>query len=553
MTLNLKDERRCTGPRWRAAKSIAAFDDSDAPAKSLSIPLLPIWTMHGKAVMHGAGDARRHQRKVLECMSSKFAGKVELSTGQSAWLLACAGPFIFLTALTLLALYGAPEHDDFCLAFQNVRDGFVQTVLQFYTGLSGRIVPLLIIQIPAAVAKAAGSSILPAYVATLIAFALLFVAGSAFAMVRMWPTVRGPALLALMLGFPAAIAGATPSAHDLLYWLPGLACYVPPGLVTILILGECVYAIDREREFSNKATAWAVVGAFLSATCNEFTAIWLVAILAASLLGRYAFSQKLQVGRHFMIAAAAVIGWLIVAAAPGNGQRMAAADGGWDLSFSIREGLRFALIGLRTLLLSPSLIGWLVLVVAISTATPAPEKQDGRREKWLAWGIVALCLGCCYFEYFLHQLVTGSHLVDRAQNQALILIVFGFTLCAALLARVYRRQLREKLAFGGAAISLDKPVWPLLLTAIIAISLYFSTTGSRLRRERATFGPFWQEAVARDRLLASRPDQVVDVPRHRWKPSTLISADINDNIGCVAMYYHNKELIPVDQQGGSSQ
>jgi hypothetical protein len=489
-------------------------------------------------------------------MSSKFAEKAVSSTGQSlagsAWLLAGVGPFFFLTVLILLALYGAPEHDDFCFAYQNVRDGLLQTVLSFYTGLSGRIVALLIIQIPAAIAKAAGSSILSAYAATLIAFAILFVAGLAFAMVRMWPNVRGLPLLVLMLGFPAAIAGATPSAHDLLYWLPGLACYVPPALVTVLILGECVYAIDRERQFSIQATAWATVGGFLAATCNEFTAVWLVAILAASLVTRHAFDQKLQMRHHLAIAAAVVIGWLIVAAAPGNGHRMAAVDGGWDLSFSIRDGLKFALIGLRTLLLSPSLIGWLVLVVAISTAIPAPDKQDGRREKWLAWGIVALCLGCCYFEYFLHQLITGSRLVDRAQNQALILIVFGFTLSASLLARVYRPQLRRKLALGGASISLDKPVLPLLLTAIIAASLYFSTTGSRIRREMATFTPFWQEAVARDRLLASRPDQVVDVPRHRWKPSILIDADITDNIGCVALYYHNKELIPVDPPNGSS-
>lgn len=180
----------------------------------------------------------------------------------------------------------------------------MQTVLSFYNGLSGRVVPLLIIQIPAAIAKAAGSSILPAYAATLIAFAALFVAGSAFAMVRMWPNVRGLPLLVLMLGFPAAIAGATPSAHDLLYWLPGIACYVPPGLVTILILGECVHAIDRERPFSIVMTAWATVGGFLAATCNEFTAVWLVWILGASFFTRRFFNQKPQFGHHLLIAAA---------------------------------------------------------------------------------------------------------------------------------------------------------------------------------------------------------------------------------------------------------
>lgn len=489
-------------------------------------------------------------------MSLKFAEKAARSRAQSfarsAWMLACLGPLIFLTVLTLLALYGAPEHDDFCFAYQNVRDGFLQTVVGFYTGLSGRIVALLIIQVPAAIAKTAGSSILSAYAATLMAFAALFVAGSAFAMVRMWPNVRGLPLLVLMLGFPAAIAGATASAHDLLYWLPGLACYVLPGLITILILGECVYAIDRERQLSIQATAWAAAGGFLAATCNEFTAVWLVAIVAASLLARHVFDQKLQMGRHVVIAAAAAVGWLIVAVAPGNGQRIATVGDSWNVGFAITEGFMFSLTGLRILLLSPSLIGWLVVVMTISAAITAPEKQNPRREKWLAAGIAALFLSASYFEYFLHQLITGAHLVDRAQNQALILIVFGFTLCASLLARVYRSQLRRTLALAGASISLDKPVWPLLLTAIIAVSLYFSTTGSRIRREMATFHPFWQEAVARDRLLASRPDQVVDVPKHRWKPSTLIDTDITNNIGCVAQYYHNKELIPVDPPSGSS-
>lgn len=286
---------------------------------------------------------------------------------------------------------------------------------------------------------------------------------------------------------------------------------------------------------------------------QEFTAVWLVSILASSLLARYQFDQKLQVELHLLIAVAVGLGWVIVALAPGNGHRMAAFGGNWDLSSSIIDSLKFALIGLRTLVLSPSLIGWLVLVVAISAAAPPLEERDYRRTKWLAWGVVVICLACCYFEYFLHQLITGSHLVDRAQNEALILIMFGFTLCASLLAGAYRPQLRRMLVIGGAPISLDKAVWPLLLTAIIVVPLYFSTTGSRIRREMATFDPFWREAVARDRLLASSPGAVINVPKHRWKPSTLIDADITGNIGCVAMYYHNKELIPVDPSGGSSQ
>lgn len=489
-------------------------------------------------------------------MSFQFAEEAEFWAGRlrvrSAWLLASLPPSIFLLGLFALALYGAPEHDDFCFAYQNVRDGFVQTVLSFYNGLSGRVVPLLIIQIPAAIANVVGSSILPAYSLTLLAFALLFVVGSAFAMARMWPNVPGLPLLVLMLGFPAAVAGATPSIHDLLYWLPGLACYVPPALLTILIFGECVYALDRERAFSVSATVWMAIGGMLAAMCNEFTAVWLLLILASSLLGRRIFGQKLQIRHHLMIVSVVVAGWSVVALAPGNGHRAAAISGGWDLGLSIRDGLQFSLVGFRTLLFSPSIIGWLFLVVAISAATPAPEKQDRYREKLLALVITAMCLACCYFEYFLHQFITGAHLVDRAQNEALILITFGLTLSASFLARAYRSQIRLKLSLNGSPISIGKPVWPLLLAALMTGSIYFSSTASRIRREIATFGPFWLESVERDRMLTAGLDTVVTVPKHRWRPSALMDAEVTDNTGCVAMFYHNKEIIPVDAPGISS-
>ncbi|XUJ34939.1 hypothetical protein ACQ5SK_03315 [Bradyrhizobium japonicum] len=71
----------------------------------------------------------------------------------------------------------------------------------------------------------------------------------------------------------------------------------------------------------------------------------------------------------------------------------------------------------------------------------------------LALGIVATCLACCYFEYFTHRYATGFRLVERAQNQALILLLFGLMLSVRLLVRAHRTQLRERLRQAAIAAS----------------------------------------------------------------------------------------------------
>ncbi len=67
----------------------------------------------------------------------------------------------------------------------------------------------------------------------------------------------------------------------------------------------------------------------------------------------------------------------------------------------------------------------------------------------LALGTIVICPACCYFEYFAHRYATGMRLIERAQNQALILLLFGSTLGVRLLVVAYRPQLRERLAAGA--------------------------------------------------------------------------------------------------------
>lgn len=465
---------------------------------------------------------------------------------RAAWIFACAFPAILLLFLFALTLYATPEHDDFCFAYTNAAEGFVRTALSFYQGVTGRLVPLFLAQIPAVLSRAMGSSLLAGYSVTMSVAALIFLAGTALAMARAWPHVRGLPLLFLCLAFAAAILGSSRSVRDLLYWLPAVVCYVPSGLVSILILGECVRALDQESEFSGLATFGMALGGFLAALCNEFTGVWLVGFIASSMLARRVFGQNMQIRSHVLIAAVVLIGWLIVVLAGGNTYRMAAFSGAARLGHSLIEALRYSMVGLGQVLREPAIIGWLIAVGAVTLAAPEPARPANPRSSLLALGVILITLACCYFEYFAHHYSTGVRIVERAQNEALILLLFGATLTVSLLVRAHRAKLRETLLRGRAPLPLDSTALPLLLGGLMAASLGLSKTGFLIYAEHAGLSPFRQESLARDRLLATSREPVVIVPKHRWTPSLLMSADANVNTGCLAGWYGKSDLIVVE-------
>ncbi|XUJ34938.1 hypothetical protein ACQ5SK_03310 [Bradyrhizobium japonicum] len=177
-----------------------------------------------------------------------------------AWALGSLFPAAFLFCLFALTLLSAPEHDDFCFADLHARHGFVQTISIFYQSLSGRIVVLILGQIPPAISAATNVSLLSAYSLALAAAAGLFLFGLAVATVRAWPRAGALQLAFLTFAFASTVVSATPNLRELLYWLTGLICYVPPALLTILILGECTGRSTPKQSFpgySPSAWRWA--------------------------------------------------------------------------------------------------------------------------------------------------------------------------------------------------------------------------------------------------------------------------------------------------------
>ncbi|QQO18082.1 hypothetical protein JJB99_13750 [Bradyrhizobium diazoefficiens] len=464
-----------------------------------------------------------------------------------AWTLCSLFPAIFLLGLFALTWLGAPEHDDFCFADLYARHGFIETVSIFYHSQSGRILPLLLTQIPPAITSATGINLLSAYSLTLAVSAGVFLLGSAVATVRAWPRAGALQLTLLTLAFASAVVGAAPSLRELLYWLAGLTCYVPPALLTILMLGECTRALDTETGFSWPLTAGMALGGLLAALCNEFTGLWLLLILAASLLARHVFSQPRQIAHHGLIALAVAVGFVVVVSAGGNSARMEQLPNAGHLLPSLLNGFRDSLIGLGRFFREPAIIVSLLAAGAVALVEPetAPISRHG---KMLALGIIAACLACCYFEYFAHQYATGFRLVERAQNEALILLLFGLMLSVRLLVRAYRGQLRERLSASGL---LGPVALPTGLALLLIASLACSSTASLLRGQWQDLYPYSQESVARHVLLTTSTTPVVAVPRHRWTPSLLMTSDVTANADrlpndCIARYYHKSAIHVAD-------
>jgi hypothetical protein len=472
------------------------------------------------------------------------------SRARIAWALSSLIPAVFVLGLFALTFLSAPEHDDFCFADLNARFGFLQTISIYYHTVSGRIVALVLSQLPPMISAAANVSLLSAYSATLAVGAGLFLCATAVAMIRTWRGTSALQLTFLGVAFGSAVVSAAPSLRELLYWLAGLTCYVPAALITIIILGECVRALETETEFSWPLALAIAVGGLVAAMSNEFTAPWLLLMLAASLAGRHVFGQRRQIAQHGLIALAVVVGFIVVVSAGGNGARMAQLPGAGHMFESLFKGLTSSLNGLGHFLREPAVIVSLVAAGAIALAEPEPARAPSHG-RMLAFGVIAICLACCYFEYFAHQYATGLRLVERAQNEALILLLFGSMLSIRLLVHTHRAQLRAQLSAGGYLGLLGPVTLPTGLGLLMIASLCLSSTASLLRQQWRSLYPYWQESAARHQLLTTSPEPVVAVPRHKWTPSLLMSADVTADAtrlpnDCIARYYRKSAIYAAD-------
>lgn len=463
-----------------------------------------------------------------------------------AWILACSVPGAFLAHLVGVTLYAIPESDDFCLSYQNAVSGFVETTRLWYLNAVGRVVPLLLIQIPAAISSAFHLDYFLSYTATLGVLELGLAAAAVVMAYRLWPLARAWQNVFMAAALLATILARLPSLREMLYWLPGVTCYTLPGVIVAIVLIEFARAAEDATPISPRAAVALAVAGFVASLCNEFTPAWLVGLLLCSLGFRALFRQNLQLATHAIIGAVALSGFLIMLFASGNTVRMAQFPLSGDIGRSIREG--FVDWKYYPGLLRSGWPLWLLVVVIFSASQKAVQAPAARR-LCLAVLIPVFTLACAWLAHFVAQYSTGSPLATRAQNQVMMLLVVGSTIGAALLGRTVRSvmplpiltSLEERFRTPSSV------VLAVLLGALMVPLLNNSMTAWLLRSERDALRIFWLESMARHAQLSLSNEPDATVARHSAAPTTLLGEDVHDDPtrlpnDCIARFYGKQSV-----------
>jgi hypothetical protein len=488
------------------------------------------------------------------------SGFANTSRGSWLWYFASSIPLIFLFCLFALTFYSIPESDDFCLSYLHLENGFAGGISILYKSLSGRVIPLFLIQVPVAISDVTGIDYFISYPATLAALMLLLFAGVLFLSFRLRTdnTIARPFFFGVALS--AVMLSEAPLLREMLYWLPGVACYTLPGIILVIVLNEFVRGAESGARFTRLDTSFLAAGCFFASLSNEFTPVSLVALVLGSLAFRAFFKMHLQIREHTIIAGAALLGFVILISAPGNGVRMAQFPAAGLLFHSLKDALLYSATNLIKFMIKPVILAWLIAVVLYTATESRPVDACARKRRYLAAFVLMFCLGSGYLAYFAHQFSTGLRLSERAQNQMVMLLVCGLTISTVMLARASREWLRLKLSVLMPAQQRGlgtNSVLLMIAATLVLPPLYFSKTARLIRAEQGSFRTFWIESVERHRRLGLPTPSNIALPPHTVFPSALMGGDITEDPSrlpndCIARFY-KKDAVVVDRAAPSTQ
>jgi Family of unknown function (DUF6056) len=475
-------------------------------------------------------------RQPLRDLFARFAGV-------GVWILATLVPAAFLARLFALTLYAIPESDDFCLSFQNAAYGFIETARIWYVSAVGRIVPLFLIQIPAAISGASGLDYFLSYTATLAALEISFAAAMLLVAFRLWPEAKPWQNVFMAVALLAVTLSRLPSLREMLFWLPGVTCYTVPGAIVAIMLVEFVRAAEANTRIGRRTTGALVIASFVASLCNEFTPAWLVGLVLCSLIIRAVYRQDLQIREHAIIGLAALVGFLIMLFAPGNAVRIGQFPLAGDLKRSLVEGYRDTRVHFRG-----AQWLWLVVVAIFSVMEPETSKVSTGKRLLLAVLVPMFCLACGFLAFFAAQYSTGSLLAARAQNQVLMLLLVGSTISVAVLSRSIRTAVSSMTTRPIMLPHYAQSIVAILLGAFLILPLNNSETARVVRSDRSSLRAFWLESLERHARLTLSMEPEAVVPRHSVSPSTLVGEDLGENPSrlpndCVARFYGKKSVM----------
>jgi hypothetical protein len=219
---------------------------------------------------------------------------------------------------------------------------------------------------------------------------------------RLWPRATLPEGIFFSAALMGVMLSEAPSIREMLYWLPGVACYTLPACIVILVLWEFIHSVEETERIHVSGTAALAGGCFVASLCNEFSGPWIFGILIGSLFTRLIFRSELQIKVHAVTGVATLIGFAVLLLAPGNTVRMGQFPVAGDLIGSIKAGYTDYRLDLKLLLAQPTLLTWLGVVFLFTIVQPEPKRVETSKRLFLAILTFPLCLACGYLAYFTH-------------------------------------------------------------------------------------------------------------------------------------------------------
>jgi hypothetical protein len=350
-------------------------------------------------------------------------------------------PILMLTPFVLVIACASPQFDDLCFGSAFIDRGLFGALADYYRTLGGRLFGYTGIIAPFMLQHATGLDVLSAFRITCAAVIGAIVALGLWGGGRLLPT--GSPAVRLLVGalFAVLLIVGGPAPEDVLYWGTGLGCYAIPAVATLWAM-LCLHGTAAGgRALSGPLVTLLAGACLLAAMGSEFSGPILLVVTAGSFAQRCLTpGAARQPTAHLLMAAAIILGTLMVVLAPGNALRLQAFAGDRSLALRFLMALPMGAVDLATFLFrrltNPAMIGFLA-ILTMATATcdrPRAAAPAGPLVPWLP--LLSTVLGV-YGAFVIGEFTTGIYLVARALEHLHFVLAGGLALTAVAVVRAH--------------------------------------------------------------------------------------------------------------------
>jgi hypothetical protein len=448
-------------------------------------------------------------------------------------------PLRFLVPFMAVALYSAPETDDYCLSAHDPWTALAH-IHQYYMTVSGRLPALVLMATPSVIAGKLGMDFIVLYPLVNLGMICGLIAATT---ISAWRLIRSDWTVNVLFGLilSAIVIGLNSDLREFVYWLTGAACYLMPTLGSLLVAAYMSAALARGESLSRGAFVVLLLICSVSSASNEFTGLFLVGVVVLSCGFQYlALGRKrVQVGMHAWLLIMIVAGFAVVALAPGSGARMGQLPRSQDIPLAI-ETVRAYVPQYLRFLGTLQAVWWAPLsAICFGCVAAWPSGAPDRRITLLfVAALIAMTMVWVCTAYFIGAFATGELIPLRSRNE-----IWATVEAVGMMAGV--------LVAGAVVQNRLTPLATPVLAAIgtvVVLSLSDAPASSRMSEAWPELATFWRETRERHLLLTTTTFNDVVVPRRSVTPSLLMEEELKEQPDrlpndCVATFYGKRTVV----------